>query len=221
MGTFREGESDLVHGLIVAGSAVAWNGRAVKRDYRLGILRTGEGNNKLAAWLFYSPHAGTSSHSHFNALNFGLFSHGLSMICEQGYPLFTGGWPSRSFGRPSRSRWRGPPGSQQSSGARDPSPERRSWLEKRPQTRSCKAKASSTPLPPDSTRAASPRWTDERVCRSTRGPAVVSARESLAAKQRAEGSALQEIIPSQGVTPSILRAIFAIWFEGSIWSALR
>lgn len=67
----------------------------VKPDYKLGILRTGEGDKKTAAWLFYSPDAGTSSHSHFDALNFGLFAHGLSMVCEQGYPLFTGGWPSR------------------------------------------------------------------------------------------------------------------------------
>jgi hypothetical protein len=67
----------------------------VKRDYRLAILRTGEGEDQLAAWLFYSPHAGTSSHSHFDALNFSLFAHGLPLLAEQGYPLFTGGWPSR------------------------------------------------------------------------------------------------------------------------------
>lgn len=38
---------------------------------------------------------GTSSHSHFDALNLGLFAHDLPMICEQGYPLYTGGWPAR------------------------------------------------------------------------------------------------------------------------------
>lgn len=67
----------------------------VKPDYQLAILRAGEEENRLALWLFYSPAPGTSSHSHYDALNFGLFAHGLSMVCEQGYPLFTGGWPSR------------------------------------------------------------------------------------------------------------------------------
>ncbi|GMU20465.1 MAG: hypothetical protein AMXMBFR13_05620 [Phycisphaerae bacterium] len=67
----------------------------VKADYRLGILRAGRGRDQLALWFFYSPHAGTSSHSHFDALNFGLFAYDLPLVCEQGYPLFTGGWPSR------------------------------------------------------------------------------------------------------------------------------
>lgn len=79
-----------------ATSAGPWSTPSlVKTDYRLGILRTREGENKLALWLFYSPHPGTSSHSHFDALNMGLFAFGRSVICEQGYPLFTGGWPSR------------------------------------------------------------------------------------------------------------------------------
>jgi hypothetical protein len=67
----------------------------VKPDYKLAVLRAGEGESRLALWLFFSPAPGTSSHSHYDALNFGLFAHGLSMVCEQGYPLFTGGWPSR------------------------------------------------------------------------------------------------------------------------------
>lgn len=67
----------------------------VKRDYQLGILRTGRGPDEQALWLFYSPRAGTSSHSHFDALNFGLFAFGLPLVCEQGYPLYTGGWPAR------------------------------------------------------------------------------------------------------------------------------
>jgi hypothetical protein len=77
-------------------SAGEWQSPSlVKPDYKLGILRAGSGESKAALWLFYSPDPGTSSHSHFDALNFGLFAHGLSMVCEQGYPLFTGGWPSR------------------------------------------------------------------------------------------------------------------------------
>jgi hypothetical protein len=67
----------------------------VKRDYKLGILRSDSKSNPIAAWLFYSPQGGTSSHSHFDALNFGLYTFGLSIVCEQGYPQFTGGWPAR------------------------------------------------------------------------------------------------------------------------------
>ncbi|MGQ9648915.1 MAG: heparinase II/III domain-containing protein [Phycisphaerae bacterium] len=67
----------------------------VKPDYQLGILRSGLGPDQQALWLFYSPKAGTSSHSHFDALNIGLFAFGLPLICEQGYPLYTGDWPAR------------------------------------------------------------------------------------------------------------------------------
>jgi hypothetical protein len=67
----------------------------VKPDYGLGILRSGSGDGRQALWLHYSPKAGTSSHSHFDALNFGLYAFGLSLVCEHGYPLYTGGWPAR------------------------------------------------------------------------------------------------------------------------------
>ncbi len=67
----------------------------VKGDYKLGILRSGRGADEQALWLFYSPQKGTSSHSHFDALNFGLLAFGLPLVCEQGYPLYTGGWPAR------------------------------------------------------------------------------------------------------------------------------
>lgn len=67
----------------------------VKGDYKLGILRSGQGADEQALWLFYSPQKGTSSHSHFDALNFGLFAFGLPLVCEHGYPLYTGDWPAR------------------------------------------------------------------------------------------------------------------------------
>ena len=67
----------------------------VKPDYQLAILRAGQGDDRIALWLFYSARAGTSSHAHFDALNFGLFAYDLPLVCEQGYPLFTGAWPSR------------------------------------------------------------------------------------------------------------------------------
>lgn len=66
-----------------------------KPDYRLAILRGGAEATPYALWLFYSPDPGTSSHSHFDALNFGLFAFGLPLVCEQGYPLYTGAWPAR------------------------------------------------------------------------------------------------------------------------------
>ncbi len=67
----------------------------VKRDYKLAILRSGTRKRRMALWVYYSPARGTSSHSHFDALNFGLFAHGVEMVCEQGYPLYTGGYPAR------------------------------------------------------------------------------------------------------------------------------
>lgn len=67
----------------------------VKRDYGLAILRAGDGPGGAAATLYYSPRGGTSSHSHFDALTLGLYAGGLSMICEHGYPLYTGDWPAR------------------------------------------------------------------------------------------------------------------------------
>lgn len=75
----------------------------VKPDYGLSILRSGSGDGRHALWLHYSPQPGTSSHSHFDALNFGLYAFGLSLVCEHGYPLFTGGWPAR-WGWTSHSR---------------------------------------------------------------------------------------------------------------------
>lgn len=77
-------------------TAGAWHTPSlVKRDYQLGILRSGRGDSEQNLWLFYSPKGGTSSHSHFDALNMGLFAFGLPLICEQGYPLYTGDWPAR------------------------------------------------------------------------------------------------------------------------------
>ena len=70
----------------------------VKRDYGLGILRSGEGSGRHALWMFYSPKPGTSSHSHFDALTFGLYAHGLSMVCEQGTTS------TRGSARPSSAR---------------------------------------------------------------------------------------------------------------------
>ena len=57
--------------------------------------RGGESGSAYALWLFYSSAAGTSSHAHFDALNFGLYTFDQPVVCEQGYPLYTGGWPAR------------------------------------------------------------------------------------------------------------------------------
>ncbi len=79
-----------------ARKAGPWNPPSVlKPDYKLGILRHGKAADRTALWMFYSPQPGTSSHSHFDALNIGLYAFDNVVIPEQGYPLYTGGWPAR------------------------------------------------------------------------------------------------------------------------------
>jgi oligo-alginate lyase len=77
-------------------AAGSWHtGSVLKPDYKLCVLRAGDGEAASALWLFYSSRQGTSSHAHFDALSIGLYAFGLPMICEQGYPLYTGDWPAR------------------------------------------------------------------------------------------------------------------------------
>ncbi len=94
---FAEDPEALVERAVRAAEAAGpWRTPSVvKRDYGLGILRSGRGDGQHALWFYYSPKPGTSSHSHFDALTLGLYAFGQSLICEQGYPLYTGGWPAR------------------------------------------------------------------------------------------------------------------------------
>lgn len=68
-----------------------------KEEWRLAILRSGKKEHARAVWLDYD--AG-GAHGHADALNLGLFSHGLDLLPEFGYPpVQFGGWGSP------RARW--------------------------------------------------------------------------------------------------------------------
>ncbi len=65
-------------------------GSVDKREWRLAILRGGQGADARALWLDYD--AG-GAHGHRDGLNLGLFAHGLDLMPEFGYPpVQFGGW---------------------------------------------------------------------------------------------------------------------------------
>lgn len=68
-----------------------------KQEWRIAILRSGVEQNARAVWLDYDSGGG---HGHNDALNLGLFAHGLDLMPEFGYPpVQYGGWDSP------RARW--------------------------------------------------------------------------------------------------------------------
>ncbi len=68
-----------------------------KREWRIAVLRTGEGDSRRAAWIDYDAHGG---HGHADGMNLGLFAKGLDLMPEYGYPpVQFGGWGSP------RARW--------------------------------------------------------------------------------------------------------------------
>jgi hypothetical protein len=54
-----------------------------KKQWHLGILRSGKGNNKRALWLDYDS---GGKHGHNDAMNIGLFAKGLNFMPDFGYP---------------------------------------------------------------------------------------------------------------------------------------
>ena len=72
-------------------------GSVNKTEWHLAILRSGQGENRRALWLDYDAGGG---HGHMDALNLGLFAHGLDLMPDFGYPpVQFGGWGSP------RARW--------------------------------------------------------------------------------------------------------------------
>jgi len=68
-----------------------------KQEWRLAILRSGEGADRHAVWLDYDSGGG---HGHYDGMNLGLFAKGLDLMPEFGYPAVQyGGWGSP------RARW--------------------------------------------------------------------------------------------------------------------
>lgn len=72
-------------------------GSVNKGQWKLALLRSGEGRNARVVWLDYDSGGG---HGHADAMNLGLFARGLDLMPEFGYPpVQFGGWGSP------RARW--------------------------------------------------------------------------------------------------------------------
>ena len=90
---FRQG----VRAVLDAEGASIKLGSVNKQQWRIAILRSGEGNDARAAWLDYDSGGG---HGHADGMNLGLFAKGLDLMPDFGYPpVQFGGWGSP------RARW--------------------------------------------------------------------------------------------------------------------
>ena len=62
--------------------------------YGLTMFRTGEGDDRRAAWLYYGRNGG---HGHKDRLNFGMYYRGMDVLPDLGYPEYADSkWPKRS-----------------------------------------------------------------------------------------------------------------------------
>jgi hypothetical protein len=62
--------------------------------YGLTLMRTGEGDQKRAAWLYYGR---SSGHGHKDRLNYGMYYRGMNILPDLGYPEYADGkWPKRA-----------------------------------------------------------------------------------------------------------------------------
>ena len=67
-------------------------GSVNKKQWKLALLRSGEGSHARVLWLDYDSGGG---HGHADAMNLGLFARGLDLMPEFGYPpVQFGGWGS-------------------------------------------------------------------------------------------------------------------------------
>lgn len=81
-----------IEALIAAHGPEPRPGSVNKEAWRLAIMRSGEGRRARAAWLNYES-GSTVGHGHLDALNLGLFAHGLDLMPDFGYPpVQFGGW---------------------------------------------------------------------------------------------------------------------------------
>ncbi|GMU91327.1 MAG: hypothetical protein AMXMBFR4_03850 [Candidatus Hydrogenedentota bacterium] len=61
-----------------------------KPEWRLAVLRSGEGEHRRALWMDYDSGGG---HGHWDGMNIGLFAKGLDLVPDFGYPpVGYGGW---------------------------------------------------------------------------------------------------------------------------------
>ena len=65
-------------------------GSVNKQQWRLAVLRSGEGADRRALWIDYDSGGG---HGHMDGMNIGLFAKGLDLVPDFGYPpVGYGGW---------------------------------------------------------------------------------------------------------------------------------
>jgi oligo-alginate lyase len=66
----------------------------VKRNWQLGILRSGRAQNRRATWITYEA---STDHGHMDALNLGIFAYQHDIVSDFGYPpVQFGGWQSEA-----------------------------------------------------------------------------------------------------------------------------
>jgi len=66
-----------------------------KEEWRLAILRSGQGDDAQAAWIDYDS---GGAHGHLDGMNLGLFAKGLDLMPDFGYPpVHFGGWSGPKF----------------------------------------------------------------------------------------------------------------------------
>lgn len=62
--------------------------------YGLTVFRTGQGDDRRAAWLYYGRNGG---HGHRDRLNLGMYYRGMDILPDLGYPEYADGkWPKRA-----------------------------------------------------------------------------------------------------------------------------
>lgn len=69
-------------------------GSANLDGYGLALFRSGDGDGRRAAWLYYGRSTG---HGHRDRLNFGLYCRGMDVLPDLGYPEYADmKWPNRA-----------------------------------------------------------------------------------------------------------------------------
>ncbi len=86
---------DEVQAVIDAGGTEIEQAGVNKTEWRLAVLRSGQGENRRAAWLDYDS---GGPHGHADGMNLGLFAMGLDLMPDFGYPpVHYGGWSGPKF----------------------------------------------------------------------------------------------------------------------------
>ena len=81
---------EMIRRVIAGNGSLPMVGSVNKEEWHLAILRSGAGDRSRAFWIDYDS---MGRHFHFDAMNIGLFAHGLDLLPDFGYPpIQYGGW---------------------------------------------------------------------------------------------------------------------------------